>query len=205
MDYERGRLGEQECYDQVGERFGLPPSEIRKAFDQARDSLRANDELIKLIRELKEETNGTLRVFAMSNISLPDWEVLRTKPADWSIFDQIFTSGAAGERKPNIGFYRHVISATGIDPKTTIFVDDKHENVLSARSVGLHGIVFENEAVVRRALRNLTGDPIARGNAYLKANAKKLDSVTEATDKHPAIIIHENFAQLHILEATGDR
>ncbi|RXW24997.1 hypothetical protein EST38_g879 [Candolleomyces aberdarensis] len=204
-EYERGRLSEQECYDRVGQDFDIVPSEIRKALDQARDSLVASHGLIQLIRELKEESKGALRVYAMSNISLPDWEVLKTKPADWSIFDQIFTSGAAGERKPNLGFYRHVISATGVDPRTTIFVDDKHENVLSARSCGLHGIVFDNEDAVRRALRNLIGDPIARGKSYLQANAKNLHSVTANTEKQPAIILHENFAQLLILEATNDR
>ncbi|KAF6762993.1 Haloacid dehalogenase-like hydrolase-domain-containing protein, partial [Ephemerocybe angulata] len=205
FDYERGRLSEQDCYERVGQDFDIPPSEIRAAFDQARDSLVGSHELIELIRELKEESNGKLHVYAMSNISLPDWEVLRTKPADWSIFDRVFTSGAAGERKPNLGFYRHVISETGVDPHTTIFVDDKHENVLSARSVGFHGIVFDREDAVRRALRNLIGDPVARGKAYLEANSGKLVSLTSATAKQPSVILHENFAQLLIIELTSNR
>lgn len=205
FDYERGRLSEQDCYNRVGAEFDLPPSEIRAAFDQARESLVACDALIETVRELKEQSQGALRVYAMSNISLPDYEVLRQKPADWSIFDRVFTSGAAGERKPNLGFYRHVIAETGVDPHHTIFVDDKHENVLSARSLGFHGIVFEDEAVVRRALRNLIGDPVARGRAYLEKNAGKLLSVTSATPKQPAVVLHENFAQLLIMELTGNR
>lgn len=205
FDYERGRLSENECYAQIGEEFLLEPEEIRQAFQQARDSLKADDKLLALIRNLKAETGNQLRIFAMSNISVPDYEVLRTKPADWSIFDEIFTSGAAGERKPSLGFFRKVISATGIDPNRTIFVDDRPENVLSARSLGLYGITFENADVVSRALRNLIGDPVSRGREFLRQNAGRLLSVTDTTEKHPAIELRENFAQLMILDATNDR
>lgn len=73
LDYERGRVSEQDCYDRVGAEFSISPSEVRKAFDEARDSLVASHSLIELIRELKEKHH--IKVFAMSNISLPDWEV----------------------------------------------------------------------------------------------------------------------------------
>jgi FMN phosphatase YigB (HAD superfamily) len=104
FDYERGKISEDVCYDRVGSEFSLSPEEIRQAFIQARESLQPNDNFISLVRELKERSNGTLRVFAMSNISLPDYEVLRTKKADWDIFDHIFTSGEAGERKSSPSF-----------------------------------------------------------------------------------------------------
>lgn len=90
-----------------------------------------------LIRDLRTQSDGRLRIFAMSNVSPPDWAVLQTKPADWPILDQVFTSGSAGERKPSdLGFYRYVLASTGVDPRQTIFVDDKLENVFFARSLG---------------------------------------------------------------------
>ncbi|KAF7361854.1 Alpha-D-glucose-1-phosphate phosphatase YihX [Mycena venus] len=201
FDYERGKLSEDDCYAKVGSEFSLPPEAIRQAFIEARASLQSNDDLIALVRELKEQSNDTLRVFAMSNISLADYKVLRTKKADWDIFDRIFTSGEAGERKPHLGFYKHVISETKIDPGRAIFVDDKLENVLSARSLGLHGIVFPRGGSdrVKRALRNLIGDPVLRGREYLQRNARHLESITDN-----GIVLQENFAQLLILELTGD-
>ncbi|KAF8210318.1 Haloacid dehalogenase-like hydrolase-domain-containing protein [Mycena galopus ATCC 62051] len=202
FDYERGKLSEADCYAKVGSEFSIPPEEIRQAFIEARESLQSNDDLIALVRELKEQSNGTLRVFAMSNISLPDYEVLRTKKADWDIFDRIFTSGAAGERKPHLGFYKHVINETNTNPRRAIFVDDKLENVLSARSLGLHGIIFPRggSEKVKRALRNLIGDPVQRGRQYLQSNARHLESITDN-----GIILQENFAQLLILELTSKR
>ncbi|KAF9028280.1 HAD-like protein [Hymenopellis radicata] len=187
------------CYDLVGVEFSIDPSEVRQAFDQARDTLQSDEEMTALIRELKAQDNR-LQVYAMSNISLADYKVLQTKPADWWLFDRIFTSGAAGERKPNLGFYRHVLEETNADPYATIFVDDKPENVLSARSLGLHGIVFDDKAKVKRALRNLLGDPVVRGRQYLSNNAGKLYSVTDG-----GVELRENFAQLLILEATSNK
>ncbi|KAJ7132762.1 Haloacid dehalogenase-like hydrolase-domain-containing protein [Mycena crocata] len=181
FDYERGKLSEADCYEKVGSEFSLPPEEIRQAFIQARESLQSDDDLISVVRELKEQSNGTLRVFAMSNISLPDYKVLQTKKADWDIFDRIFTSGEAGERKPHLGFYKHVLTEAKIDPQRAIFVDDKLENVLTARSMGLHGIVFPKGGSdkVKRALRNLIGDPVLRGQEYLRRNARDLIDIVE--------------------------
>ena len=91
---------------------------------------------------------------------------------------QNFLSAAAHERKPNIGFYQHVINATGVDPTRTIFVDDKVENVLTARSFGIHGIVYDNLSNVVQQLRNLCGDPVSRGKRFLESRKQQLTSVT---------------------------
>jgi FMN phosphatase YigB (HAD superfamily) len=43
--------------------------ELSRAFDQARASLTANDQLVNLVKELRA-ANQQLRVYAMSNISV---------------------------------------------------------------------------------------------------------------------------------------
>ena len=88
-------------------------------------------------------------------------------------------SAAAHRRKPNIGFYKHVIKETGIDPSRTIFIDDRPENVLAARSFGMHGIVFDDQAEVIRKLKNLCGDPVSRGNNFLASHKKHFPSIAE--------------------------
>lgn len=81
-------------------------------------------------------------------------------------------------------------------------MDDKLENVLSARSFGLHGIVFPkgDSDSVKCALRSLIGDPTLRGRNYLRKNARRLYSITDDGNT-----FQENFAQLLILELMGDR
>ncbi|KAJ6490886.1 HAD-like protein [Mycena sanguinolenta] len=179
FEYEKGNLGETECYDLVASEFKLESSEVAAAFQGARDSLAEDPKMIAMLHELK--ASGA-RLFAMSNISVPDWEVLRHKGKreDWELFEHVFTSAAARERKPNLGYFRHVLSETGIDSERTAFVDDKLENVLTGRSLGFRGIVFTKFEDVERQLKVLFRDPV-----HWRCPGGE-------------------FAQLLILEATGD-
>ncbi|KZT29007.1 HAD-like protein [Neolentinus lepideus HHB14362 ss-1] len=199
--YERGLYTQDECYHQLSQDFpAYDPVEIERAMDEARDSLTSNDDMIALLRQLKSESSGQLRILAMSNISKPDYAFLRTKPTDWSVFDDVYKSSDAGQRKPNLGFYRYVVDGAALDPYSTVYIDDKLENVLVARSLGMHGLVFDNQKKVMRALRNLIGDPVQRGRSFLESNAGHLDSFTNT-----GVMVPETFAQLLIMDVTQDR
>jgi hypothetical protein len=84
------------------------------------------------------------------------------------------------------------------DPRTTVFVDDKLENVSSARSLGMQGIVFDDFGRVAKLLESTVSDPITRAWNYLETRAEHHESYTNT-----GVVFPENFAQLLILEATG--
>ncbi|THU99223.1 HAD-like protein [Dendrothele bispora CBS 962.96] len=199
FEYEKGKFTEQEAYDQVATDFGVSASEVKGAFRAARESLQSDRKLLDFIRTLKE---SGMKIYGMSNISAPDWEFMQTRAdlSDWALFDRVFASALAGERKPNLGFYNHVIKETGLDATKTAFVDDKIENVLTARSTGMQGIVFTNASDVIRQLRNLREDPIQRANQFLQDNKRKMLTVSSPD----GVPVEENFSQLLILELTGD-
>jgi FMN phosphatase YigB (HAD superfamily) len=198
--YECGRLSEVECYRLVAENFSLDPSEVRQAILDARASLQVDDAFIHFICELQAEEKNTLRIFAMSNISASDYAVAREKPAKWAIFERVFTSAAAGMRKPDLRFFKYVLGEINVEPSSVVFVDDRFENVLAARSLGINGIVFDDVTRVRQALRYFVGNPVSRGHEFLEARAGRLESETDLGQQ-----ISENFAQLLILEATNNR
>ncbi|KAH9034151.1 HAD-like domain-containing protein [Lactarius hengduanensis] len=199
-DYERGRLSEDECYRLAGDKFSLDPEEFRRAILDARDSIRPDDAFIRFIRDLQAEAQGVLRIFAMSNISAPDYDVARAWPEEWGTFERIFISAEVGMRKPELCFFKFVLDQIKAEPSSVVFVDDKFENVLAARSLGMNGIVFDDVQRVRQSLRMLTGDPVSRGLSFLEARAGQLESETNGGQ-----IVAENFAQLLILEATNTR
>jgi FMN phosphatase YigB (HAD superfamily) len=91
FEYEKGNLEEHEVYSLVAQEFNVAPSDVENAFQAARDSLKSNSKMLEVIRELRE---AGLAIFAMSNISAPDWEVLTTKATveEWALFDHTFTS-----------------------------------------------------------------------------------------------------------------
>jgi len=157
FEYEKGNISEDEAYNGSASLFDISAAEVGEAFKQARDSLKSSPEMIALIKELKF-THG-VKVFAMSNISAPDWAVLKTKATaeEWALFNIVFTSAEARERKPNAGFYEHVLKTTAVEPARTVFVDDKPENVATAVSLGVNGVVFDSFEEVSRKVKTLLG------------------------------------------------
>lgn len=194
--YECGRISRAACYSRLGEEFSTPAEEISEAFSQARKSLTKNWLLVEEIKQMQADHKGSLQVIVMSNIGKEDYLAVREIHADWSIFHRIFTSAEAGMRKPSLDFFIHVLSFIDSEPKDCIFVDDKEENIQSARSLGIHSILFDRTENVIRQLRNLLGDPVERGNKYLKKNARKHFSSTNT-----GMNITDNFSQLLMLEA----
>ena len=91
FEYEKGNLTEEEVYSLVAQEFRVAAADVKSAFEAARDSLKSNPKLLDVIQELRK---SGLAIYAMSNISAPDWEVLSTKatPQEWALFDHVFTS-----------------------------------------------------------------------------------------------------------------
>lgn len=200
MEYETGRIDQDACYHQVAQQFSVPVSEVAEAFSQARDSLRPNGAMVSFLCDLKDASRGAVKVYAMSNVSKEDYVSLSTRMAGWSVFDRVFTSGHAGMRKPDLNFYHYVLQETKLAPEEAVFIDDKHTNVLAARSLGIDSIVFDDSSKVARTLCNIFRGPVGKGYEYLYRNAKHFDSISEY-----GVVVPENFAQLLILEATQDR
>lgn len=59
-----------------------------------------------------------------------------------TLFDTVVDSCLEGVRKPNPAIYRTALERVGVsDPSRAVFLDDFEHNVISARGLGLHGIV----------------------------------------------------------------
>ena len=103
-------------------------------------------------------------------------------------------------RKPDLYFFKSVLDEIKAEPSSVVFVDDKPENVLAARSLGINGIVFDDVQHVQQSLKVFTGDPVSRGLSFLESRAGRLESETNYGH-----IVAENFIQLLIWEATNKR
>ena len=200
MDFECGYLEQDACFHQIAQHFLFSPAEVAEAFSQARDSLQPNSGMMAFIRNLKQQSRDPIEIYAMSNISNEDSAVLSTKIPDWSIFDQVFTSGHAGMRKPDPRFYLHVLQEIHLSPEDVFFIDDKLENVLAAKSLGIDGHVFDNNVNGLQALGTIFHDPIAKAFQYLYRCAPHFESITET-----GVDVPDNFAQLLILDTMQDQ
>lgn len=189
--YDRGEITRDACYELSAKKFSLSASDIAQAFTQARQSLQPDPSIISFLRELNEDP--TIRVYAMSNIGKEDFEELAER-IDWSLFDRVFTSAEAGMRKPELEFYRYVLDQIAIPSNDVVFIDDKEENILAARALGIRGCVFEQSTI--QSLRETLESPIGRGWRYLFQHAKQCNSITNT-----GIVFADNFAQLLIADS----
>jgi FMN phosphatase YigB (HAD superfamily) len=91
FEYEKGNLTEEQAYEQVAKEYNLSANDVACSFSLARESLKSNLTLIDTITAIKASGR---RVFAMSNMSAPDWMavVKILEPSQWALFDEIFIS-----------------------------------------------------------------------------------------------------------------
>lgn len=193
--YDRGEITRDVCYQLSAERFALVASEIAEAFAQARGFLQPNPSIVSFLHELNKYPS--IKVYAMSNIGKEDFEDLGPS-IDWSLFDRVFTSSAAGMRKPDPQFYRYVLDQISFTGNQIVFIDDKEENIRAAHALGIRGYVFERSTV--QTLRETLESPIARGWGYIYQNANECDSITNS-----GLAFADNFAKLLIADTLKNR
>ena len=153
MAAQRGVLTSDRHWQAVGTRLGLLPEDtaaLRAAFYSG-DVL--NVELVACIDRLRA---SGLRVGLLSNFSTD----LRAMVAQQDLlrrFDALAISGEIGVMKPDPAAYRAVLAMLGLDAPTCVFIDDVPANVAAAQALGMHGIVFADNASCLAALARLLG------------------------------------------------
>ena len=199
FEYERGTITEQECVQLVAAEFSIFEVDFARALKNARRSIRLDNAVFDLLCSLKKRAG--VRIFAAANMSRSEWDLLRLKiePEVWALFDHVYTSADVGERKPSLGFFKHVLDSAGLNPTRTVLLDNRVENVVSAASIGMKAIAFTTAQEAARALTALVRDPVADAERWMRAHAKQMWSITDT-----GAALEENFGQFLILDVTKD-
>lgn len=106
--------------------------------------------------EVLREVSGTgLPLYALTNWSAEVFPLARRQYDFLEWFDDIIVSGEEQMIKPDREIYDVLISRTGLNPATTVFVDDSHPNILAAEDLGFTTIKFKDPDKLRRELARL--------------------------------------------------
>ncbi|MDO8628788.1 MAG: HAD family phosphatase [Nanoarchaeota archaeon] len=77
----------------------------------------------------------------------------------YSMYDQYFkkrvTSFEVGVRKPDVKIFRLFVKKFSLKPHECVFIDDREDNVSSAKSIGMKAVHFQNFEQCVRELRQL--------------------------------------------------
>jgi 2-haloacid dehalogenase len=111
--------------------------------------------LTQTVEVLSELRSADVRCFVLSNME-PDKFVLRRARYDFfELLEGCVISGLEGVAKPDQKIFEILLSRYGLDPASTVFIDDLPANVAVARELGVAAIQFTTAAQLRSDLRDL--------------------------------------------------
>ena len=89
----------------------------------------------------------------VSNTNEAHFEFIRSRYPVVDYFDEHVLSYEVGSLKPDRKIFDHAIRVSGFGPDALFFTDDREENVLMARELGIHGHQFRSEPLLIAALQ----------------------------------------------------
>ncbi|MBP6925491.1 MAG: HAD-IA family hydrolase [Candidatus Pacebacteria bacterium] len=106
------------------------------------------------MRELLYELKKKYKLGFISNTTVFESAVL-DKWGMRDVFDVASFSWEVGIKKPNKEIFDITLKKLGVKPEEAIFIDDGENNILKARELGLHGIIFKSVEQLKEELIDL--------------------------------------------------
>lgn len=103
--------------------------------------------------ELAEQLQSYYQLVILSNIEKVHWKYLQENFPIFDKFSPQFLSYRIGVAKPDKRIYEHVLNEIKALPEECFFIDDRSENIKSARKIGIHSHRFRNRKRLERDLK----------------------------------------------------
>ena len=149
-EHESGRLSGRGLLERLAALTPDPVS-LEELYAHWIDMFELEPQMVELAHRLSE----THRVYLLSNIGDLHWAHLSREYRFHRIGHGALPSYLAGVMKPHPGIYAEAERRFALEPAATLFVDDRAENIATARSRGWHGIVHAGYQSTLGALRGL--------------------------------------------------
>ena len=129
-------------WQQVGVALSLQDEELLEFIDDFWSGGELNQELAEFLHSLRPRYKTALLSNAWSGAREAVTGLYRLN----EFADIMFFSAEEGVAKPDNAFYHVAITWLGVAPGEIIFVDDRPENIEAANSIGMHGILYRDNA-----------------------------------------------------------
>lgn len=152
LEQDRGRATEEATALLLSEHPGYGP-EI-KAYYTRWDEM-FNGPVEGTVDVLGELRDTGLPLYALTNWSAEVFPLAREQYEFLGWFDDIVVSGEERIIKPDREIYDVLVRRTGLDPATTVFIDDSRPNVLAAEELGFIAVQFHDAVQLREELTRM--------------------------------------------------
>ena len=95
------------------------------------------------------------RLYGLTNWSAETMPIAKRKFTFMNGLDGMIVSGEEGVKKPDPRIFQLLLDRYNLRPEETVFFDDHIENIIAAREMGIHGILFKDAAQAERDLNLL--------------------------------------------------
>lgn len=148
-----GKIKEQQVWDELKRDHGIRQvSEREHLFTRSFiTTLEKMPGMYELVDELKAK--GYI-VMLLTNVAPQFADVLQQK-GHYDPFDFKVLSYEVGIWKPDIGIYEHALQKLGLEGDEAVFIDDQEKNILTAKALGIHGVLFNDTDQVKAELAEL--------------------------------------------------
>lgn len=110
---------------------------------------------VDVLQKLKEKNQQGL--YALTNWSAETWPRAEERFDFLGWFDGILVSGKENMKKPDLRIYQAICDRYGLDPATSLFIDDNQRNIEAAQRFGLQTIHFVSPTQMEAELNNILG------------------------------------------------
>ena len=147
---DRGELELPDYLEALRRQYGLMvPQDVFIAARQA--ATRARPEMLTLCEQVHPQ--AAIGVFTNNGRWLGQ-HLAKVAPAVSALFARrTVTSGQLRAAKPEPKAFLSCLQALGFSPASTLFIDDRPENVEGARAIGIDAVLFESPNQVAEVLR----------------------------------------------------
>ena len=116
---------------------------------------------LAIVRRLRQSIRGRPTRVRMATLNNESRELNQYRIDHFGLcqlFDVFFSSCWLGVRKPTRQIYERVLGMTQAVPASSVFVDDREQNLAPARALGMHVILFRSAAQLAQELAGLGFD-----------------------------------------------
>jgi putative hydrolase of the HAD superfamily len=152
-DYDRGDISTPEYWAALARQTGvtLAPETLDRLCHVDKEMWsRINTEMTSWLATLRPAGYQTA---LLSNMQHDMIAHVRAKFPWLSDFDHQIFSAEVRTIKPDAAIYHHCLRLLKVEPRAAIFVDDRAENVATARSLGIEAFQFRSVDELRRDLK----------------------------------------------------
>lgn len=109
-------------------------------------------EIPESVMVLEQVKTAGYPVYALTNWSAQTFPLVSGKYHLFSLFDGIVVSGREGVAKPDVEIFQLLARRFGLEPSSTVFIDDSLPNIESAKKLGFRTIHFKSSSQMKTAL-----------------------------------------------------